>query len=340
MAPPTPTGRAPAEDPQADRVVLLPTAYTHPEGTVFFSSYDIAILQAGYAFTDDTQVTLTALPIPSESFTILDLSLKTALVERGPVRVAAIGSASGGIGSDIGAAVHRPGGRRRAGLPRARAATRASPCRATWSSPAPLLLMANGVGAIWRAGRTVSLLGELATLVPVGSQGGQFNGATLGGGVRFHFENWGFDLTLIRALDTARPRGPAADRDLPLGALTGRRRARRGDRRRAAGGRCARRARRRRRGPSCPPAISARACGNHLVVVDLLRRGAVGAPDHQRHLAERPSLRVAGGQRAERLAYELFVRLGQLAGDAGGPVGARARRPRSASVAAARRGDS
>ena len=73
---------------------------------------------------------------------------------------------------------------------------------------AGLLLMANGVGGIWRVGRTVSLLGELATLLPVGVQNGEFHGATLGGGVRFHFVHWGFDLTLIRALDSATPAVP------------------------------------------------------------------------------------------------------------------------------------
>jgi hypothetical protein len=188
-------------------VVLLPTAYTHPRGTFFFSSYDIAILQGGYAFTDDTQVTLTALPITNESIAILDLSLKTALLGAGPVRLAAIGSASGGVGKDIGALfIGRVGAVAQVCLePR---------CNSSFSLSSnvvlagALLLMANGVGAIWRAGRTVSLLGELATLVPVGSQGGQFNGATLGGGVRFHFVSWGFDLTLIRALDAPGPAVP------------------------------------------------------------------------------------------------------------------------------------
>ena len=84
--PPLPLGTAPMSDPQADRVVLLPTAFTHPRGTVFLSTYDIAILQAGYAVTDDTQLTLTALPVPSESFTILDQ--REDVVYRGPcVRV-------------------------------------------------------------------------------------------------------------------------------------------------------------------------------------------------------------------------------------------------------------
>src|SRR5579862_4827741 len=64
VAPATPSGsaRTPSEDPQADRGVVLPTAYTHPKGTFFVSNYDIVLSQLGYAFTDDTQISLTGVP--------------------------------------------------------------------------------------------------------------------------------------------------------------------------------------------------------------------------------------------------------------------------------------
>lgn len=206
-AAPAPAGRAPAEDPQADRVVLLPTAYTHPKGTFYFTSYDVLLLQAGYALTDDTQVTLTALPIASESFTVLDLSLKSVLARSGLIRIAAIGSASGGVGKEIGVLlIGRVGGVAQLCLD--------SRCDSSFSLSSnltlagALLLMANGVGGIWRLGRTVSLLAELATLVPLGGQGEEFNGATLGGGVRLHFGHWGFDLTLVRPLEAASPTLP------------------------------------------------------------------------------------------------------------------------------------
>ena len=65
------------------------------------------------------------------------------------------------------------------------------------------LLMVNGVGGIWRVGRYVSLLGELATMLPIGTQGGQFNGGLVGGGVRLHYTHFGADFTLLHALDSS-----------------------------------------------------------------------------------------------------------------------------------------
>ena len=201
---PIPSGRLPAADPQADRVLLLPTAYTHPAGTFYFTSYDVVLLQAGYAITDSTQVTLTALPIPNEEFTVLDLSLKTVLARTDLVRVAALGSASGAAGRDIGAVF----------IGRAGAVVQLCwqvQCESSFSISSnaafigPVVMMANGIGGIQRLSRRTSLLAELATLTPIGTQGGRFNGATLGGGVRFRLVQWGFDLTLVRPLDSDSP---------------------------------------------------------------------------------------------------------------------------------------
>ena len=87
----------------ADHVILMPTAYTHPAGTVYFSSIDIVLLQAGYAISDDTQVTLSGTPpLGEDNVFPLDLSLKNAFVNEGPVRVAAIGSITGIAGLDEG----------------------------------------------------------------------------------------------------------------------------------------------------------------------------------------------------------------------------------------------
>jgi hypothetical protein len=49
-------------DANSDRVILYSTAETHPAGTFYFSDYEIVLLQIGYAFTDNLQVSLTGLP--------------------------------------------------------------------------------------------------------------------------------------------------------------------------------------------------------------------------------------------------------------------------------------
>ena len=199
--PVAPVPRPPVVDPQGDRVLLLPTATTHPKGTFYFSNYEFIIFQAGYAFTDNTQVSVTAIPIPSESVTILDFSLKSSLYRGGLVRVAALGSASGAVGKDIGVAfIGRAGGVVQVCLARL--------CESSLSLSANAvmvgaLLMVNGAGGIFRVSNHVSLLAELATMVPVGTQGGQFNGALLGGGLRLHYNHWGFDFSLLHLLDTS-----------------------------------------------------------------------------------------------------------------------------------------
>ena len=49
-------------DANADRVILGSTAETHPKGTIFFSDYEILLLQVGYAITDEFQLSLTGIP--------------------------------------------------------------------------------------------------------------------------------------------------------------------------------------------------------------------------------------------------------------------------------------
>jgi hypothetical protein len=199
--PPTAPQRSPVVDPQGDRVVLLPTATTHPQGTFYFSNYELIIFQGGYAFTDSTQLSVTAIPIPSESVTALDFSLKSSVYRGGLVRAAAIGSASGVVGKDVGVAF----------LGRAGAVVQvclAQRCESSLSLSTNALLigtllMVNGAGGIWRIGPHVSLLGELATMLPIGTQGGQFNGALLSGGVRLHYTHWGFDFTALHVLDSS-----------------------------------------------------------------------------------------------------------------------------------------
>jgi hypothetical protein len=188
-------------DPQGDRVVLLPTATTHPAGTFYFSNYELIIFQAGYAFTDATQLSVTAIPAPNERLTLVDFTLKSSFYRGGLVRVAGLGSASGVIGADVGTGfVGRVGGVAQVCLARR--------CESSLSLSSNMLLigtvlMVNGAGAIVRVSEHISLLGELATMIPVGTQGGQWNGGLVGGGLRLHYLHWGFDFTLLHALDSS-----------------------------------------------------------------------------------------------------------------------------------------
>lgn len=46
-------------DAHADRVILVPTAETHPQGTLFASVYELIIPSIGYAMTDRLQASIT-----------------------------------------------------------------------------------------------------------------------------------------------------------------------------------------------------------------------------------------------------------------------------------------
>lgn len=193
------SARVPAEDPQADRGIVLPTAYTHPKGTFFVSDYDVALVQIGYAFTDDTQISFTGVPpLGAERVAFVDLTLKTTLYRGGLVRVAALGSTSGLVANEIGvAAIGRVGGVVQLCLE--------VRCLSSLSitsdvTLAGTMLMVNGANGIFHMSRHLSLLAELDTLLPLGTAAAEFNGAMAGGGLRFHWTHAGLDLTLMHLL--------------------------------------------------------------------------------------------------------------------------------------------
>ena len=193
------SARIAAEDPQADRGVILPTAYTHPKGTFFVSNYDVVISQIGYAFTDDTQISLTAVPpLGDERVAFVDLTLKTTLYRGGLVRVAALGSTSGLVANSLGVvAIGRVGGVVQLCL---EARCLSSLSITSDVTLAGTMLMVNGANGIFHLSRSVSLLAELDTLLPLGTEAAEFNGAMAGGGLRFTWPHVGLDLTLMRLL--------------------------------------------------------------------------------------------------------------------------------------------
>ena len=182
-------------------MLLLPTAYTHPQGHgVRVELRDLRLPGGLRAHRLDAD-SLTALPLASESLTVLDLSLKTAVVRTDLVRAAAIGSVSGLVGDDIGAIfLGRVGGV--AQLCFGRRCDSSLSLSSNVALAGPLMLMVNGVGGILRASEHVSFIGELSTMVPLGTVGGEFNGALAGGGLRLHYDHWAFDFSLLHALES------------------------------------------------------------------------------------------------------------------------------------------
>lgn len=205
VLPPAPTGRsARIGHAHADRVVLLPTAYTHPEGTLYFSSSEIVLLQAGYAVSDTTQITLTGVPPIAEgpdTLYFFDLSLKSAFLRQGPLRLAGIGSVTGLFGvEDANLVLGRVGGVAELCLDRKCESSASLSSHMLLAGPATF--MVNGVGAIWRLSDGAALLLEVDTAVPLGGEVGELSGIVVAPGFRFPYRTWSLDLAAVRPLDT------------------------------------------------------------------------------------------------------------------------------------------
>lgn len=163
-------------------------------------SYYVVVLQLGYALSDTTQISLTALPPLGEGRVIPgDVSLKTVLWREPRVSIAAIGSASGVLGFE-----EFSGFLGRAGAVVSFCAVERE-CRLAISMSSnvalagPASLLFNGVGASFRAGRWVSIVGELDTLIPLGEPVGEANGILGGLAVRLSGRAWGVDLGMLNA---------------------------------------------------------------------------------------------------------------------------------------------
>ena len=78
-------------DAHADRVVVSPTAETHPEGTLYLTAYEVVLPSVGYAFTDRMQGSLTGFT-DFGSFGFFDFTLKANVLRSRWLRVATHGS--------------------------------------------------------------------------------------------------------------------------------------------------------------------------------------------------------------------------------------------------------
>ena len=206
--PPTPTLRDHRyTDAHVDRVILAPTAETHPEGTFYVSSYELVVLQVGYAVTDRTQITLTSMPpLPNEKILPFDLSLKTVVASAPKLRVAALASVSGISGIEQGTVVvARLGGVVQLCFE--------VTCRSSVSVGSDAVLageaiITSGIGFIVHASTHVSVLFELDSVVPVGLDVATYGGLTASPGVRFSGRHLALDLAFIRAVGVSGPAIP------------------------------------------------------------------------------------------------------------------------------------
>lgn len=187
-------------DAHHDRIVITPTAETNPKGSFYFTSYEIVLLQLGYSVTDTTQISLTATPpLGEEGIVPGDLSIKTVMLREPHVSVAAIVSASGLVGFDeFSGFLGRVGGAVTLCVDAAR-------CRLGFSLGSSIALAGpasiwfNGFGINFRAGRFVSLIAEVDTLLPMSEPVGEANGVLGAAGVRLSGRAWGVDLVLMKA---------------------------------------------------------------------------------------------------------------------------------------------
>ena len=85
-------GEARFTDAHADHVILMPTAETHPAGTLYFSDDEIEVLQLGFAPTNRLQVTVTGLaPLLRHQVGVFDVAGKLNVLRTDVVRVAVYG---------------------------------------------------------------------------------------------------------------------------------------------------------------------------------------------------------------------------------------------------------
>jgi hypothetical protein len=187
-------------DAHHDRLLFAPTAETNPKGSFYATSYYIVLLQLGYSVSDNTQISVTATPpLGADKVVPGDISIKTVVLREPHVSVAAIASASGIVGfEEFSGFLGRAGGV-------ATFCADARECRLAFSMSTnialagPASLLFNGAGVSYRAGRIVSLIGEVDSLIPLGEAVGEANGLLAGIGVRLSGGAWGVDLGLLKA---------------------------------------------------------------------------------------------------------------------------------------------
>ena len=195
-------------DAHADRVIFGSTGETHPQGTVFFSDYEVALLQVGYAFSDDIQMAISGVPpLVKDQPYFFDIGVKANVVRGRVVRAAVLASIDivTAPGSSNGTSAWISG--------RFGGATTfcfEETCRSSLSLNAGTLV-SNADNAVFPVYGSVGLVEKVSPLVSLLVEPALFGvvqkapdrdevAMTLDYGVRLSGRNFGVDLTLIKPI--------------------------------------------------------------------------------------------------------------------------------------------
>jgi hypothetical protein len=221
MAPPAAGVVAPAaepadiarlEDPNIDRVFLLPSADTQPKGTFAFNDYELFMIGLTYGVTDNFQLSATTLaPIVKDMPTFLSASAKLRVVGEGRVHLALQGTLTYVNDGDDGDSEESVFGGSLGAL-----ATFCldEPCRsalhASVTGMAPIaennssenFLLVYSAGATVKVAKHVKLLGEVTSAGINDEDSGfdQAEGALVSYGVRFFSGSIAGDVGFVKPL--------------------------------------------------------------------------------------------------------------------------------------------
>ena len=198
------------DDANADHVVLGPTAFTAPRGSIYVSDYELLWVQGGVAVTDDLQLTLTSMvPVAGDLFYFADVAAKYAFLKLPRFHMAGIGSllVIGDFGSGGSSLVVGRLGAAATACITENCYVHASASALFWlsrelSTVFPITL---NLGLVARVAGVFSLLLEgdlLAVAGDIGASSLDFfeETFTVGYGVRFSGSNFGFDLTMVKPI--------------------------------------------------------------------------------------------------------------------------------------------
>ncbi len=231
VAPPAPptfvAGQSPDDvrfrDAHVDRVVLAPTAETHPKGTFYVSDYELLFLQLGYAVTDDLQLSVAGLlPVTSDQPLFFDFGAKLNVFRGEAFRAAVFGAldvVTSTTGRDDSAFAGRVGAVGQICFERT--------CQSSLSLTAGTLAASGmhkvlpyfgAAGFVLHASSRVSLLAEPSVVGATSFDGLTEGGAlfAIGYGLRIAGPNFGLDLTFVDPI-AGTAGGAVGSTNMPMG---------------------------------------------------------------------------------------------------------------------------